>query len=542
LFWLSRDEVLERLRLAANLRDFRRQRQQARHQRYNALDRGLFGTAIVLLSDNAPAEKRGILGVGSLFVPSPNPAAAMSSTDALNENRDLSGRRRKRRNSSLWVLAAGFLLFCAAAGTLYYALRPTTLRIAVGPPGSDDQKLIQALAQSFDRDRNSVRLSPIATDGAVESLGLLGAAKADLAVARGDLDMPGVAETVAILRKNFVVLWSPSGLPGKGKRQPAAKIKTIDDLADHRVGVIGKTQANVALLRLILTESGVDADKVAVKQFATKEIEEMAHDASLDAFMAVGPLDSKITADALAATARARGEPKFLPIDVSEAIAQKHPLYEAEEIPGSIFNPKPAWPDDKIDTISVNHLIVARKALPETTVAELARQLFSIRQALAKQVPDAAHIKKPDTDKDAELPVHRGAAAYIDGTERTFLERYSDYFWFAILVLSGLGSAGAWWRHFWKGGERERYTLHRDRVLDLISRARVVETPEQLLALEDEVDAILRETLDAYDDGAIEEEDLSAFGLVLEQFHHAVAERRPTLEGSTPELARSRAR
>ena len=467
----------------------------------------------------------------------------MSSNDGPSDTRDLSGRRRKRRNSSLLVLAAGLLLFCAAAGTLYYALRPVTLRIAVGPPGSDDQKLVQALAQSFDLDHSSVRLSPITTDGAVESLALLGAAKADLAVARGDLGMPSEAETVAIVRKNFVVLWSPSGLPGKGsKRQPAPKIKTIDDLADHRIGVIGKTPANVALLHVILTESGVAPDKVAVTQFATNQIEEMARDPSLDAFMAVGPLDSKITADALAATARARGEPKFLPIDVSEAIAQKHPLYESEEIPCSIFNAKPAWPDDKIETVSVNHLIVARRALSETTVAALARQLFSVRHEVAKQVPGAAHIKKPDTDKDAELPVHRGAAAYIDGNERTFLEKYSDYFWFAILVLSGLGSAGAWLRHFLKRDERELSTLHRDKVLDLISRARVVETPEQLLALQDEVDAILRETLDAYDDGAIEEEDLSAFSLVLEQFHHAIAERRAQMDGSTPELARLRAR
>jgi TRAP transporter TAXI family solute receptor len=479
----------------------------------------------------------------SLFVPSLTMAEAMSSSDDVSETRDLSGRRRKRRNSSLLVLAAGLLLFCAAAGTLYYALRPVTLRIAVGPPGSDDQKLIQALARSFDLDRSAIRLSPITTDGAVESLGLLGASKADLAVARGDLDMPSEAETVAIVRKNFVVLWAPSGLPGKGsRRQPAPKIKTIDDLAEHRVGVIGKTPANVALLHLILTESGVAPDKVAVTQFGTNQIEELARDPNLDAFMAVGPLDSKITIDAIAATARARGEPKFLPIDVSEAIAEKHPLYESEEIPGSIFNSKPAWPDDKIDTISVNHLIVARKALSETTVATLARQLFAIRQSLAKEVPGAAHLKKPDTDKDAELPVHRGAAAYIDGTERTFLERYSDFFWLTVLVLSGLGSAGAWWRHFWKRDERELSTSHRDNILELISRVRVAETPEQLLALQREVDAILREALEAYDDGAIEEEDLSAFSLVLEQFHHAVADRRATMDGSTPELARLRAR
>src|SRR3981189_3273251 len=238
----------------------------------------------------------------------------MSSSDELSETRD--ARRRKRTNSLLLVLAVGLLGFAVAAGALYYALRPVTLRIAVGPPGSDDHKLIQAMADAFARDRSHIRLSPITTEGATDSLALLGAAKADLAVARGDLDMPGDAETVAIVRKNVVVLWAPSGLPGKGSRKQPAKIKTIDDLEGHRVGISGRAQGNVACLEVILTESAVAPDKVAVTQFGTNQIEELARDPSLDAFMSVGPMNSKITADALAATARARGEPKFLPIDV----------------------------------------------------------------------------------------------------------------------------------------------------------------------------------------------------------------------------------
>ena len=75
-------------------------------------------------------------------------------------------RRRKNRISALLVLAAGLLLFAVAAGALYLALRPVTLRIAVGPPGSDDQKLVQALAQTFGRDKSHVRLAPITTEGA----------------------------------------------------------------------------------------------------------------------------------------------------------------------------------------------------------------------------------------------------------------------------------------------------------------------------------------------------------------------------------------
>ena len=128
-------------------------------------------------------------------------------------------RRSRRRSAALLLLAAGLFLFGAAAGTLYYVLRPVTLRIAVGPPGSDDQKLIQALAQTFTRDGSAVRLLPVTTEGAVESIALMGAAKADLAVARGDLEMPADAQSVAIVRKNVVVLWAPSGLPGKGAKK-----------------------------------------------------------------------------------------------------------------------------------------------------------------------------------------------------------------------------------------------------------------------------------------------------------------------------------
>jgi hypothetical protein len=167
--------------------------------------------------------------------------------------------------------------------------------------------------------------------------------------------------------------------------------------------------------------------------------------------------------------------------------------------------------------------------------------LFTVRQSLAREVPTAAKIEKPDTDKDAALPAHQGAAAYIDGNERTFLEKYTDYVWGAILVLSGLGSAGAWLRHYWKRDEREHYTEHRDNLLAIISKVRLAESPDELTAMQGEVDGLLRETLDCYDDQAIDEGDLAAIGLVLDQFNHAVADRRIAIGLVAPEPARMRA-
>ncbi len=102
------------------------------------------------------------------------------------------------------------------------------------------------------------------------------------------------------------VLWAPP--PRKGSKKSArSKIKAIRDLAGRRIAVIGRTQINVNLLRVILTESGVDPDKVTVEQFGTDEIAEMLRDTTINAFMTVGPADSETTAEAIVATARARG-------------------------------------------------------------------------------------------------------------------------------------------------------------------------------------------------------------------------------------------
>jgi TRAP transporter TAXI family solute receptor len=440
------------------------------------------------------------------------------------------------------VLAAGLLMFAAIVGATFILLRPTTLRIAVGPSGSTDQQLIQGLAQHFAQESGAVRLTVITTAGPVDSIAVLAAGNADLAVARADEEMPDGSEAVAILRKNVVVLWAASSAPPKAPRKPAkSRIKAIGDLPGHRVGVVGRTKVNVTLLRVILKESGVDPDKVEVAQFGNDQVTDMVKDAGVDAFMLVGPVDSKLTAEAISTSAHIRGEPVFLPIDVSEAIAARHAAYESEEIPGSSFTTSPARPDDKVETVSINHLVVAPKSLSEVTVGSLTRQIFATKPSLAREIPSASRIEKPDTDKDAALPAHPGAAAYIDGTERTFMDRYSDYIWGVVLLFSVLGSATAAFRHFIRRDERKMNVLHRDRLADAITRARQINSLEEFDALQCEADEILRETLECFDDGAIDESDLAAYRLVLEQFHHAVVDRRAALGGTSVNLGRMRA-
>src|SRR4051812_19690742 len=445
---------------------------------------------------------------------------------------------RSQKRKAAFVTVAGVLAVVATMVSAYYfAMRPVTLRIAVGPASGDDLKVVQALTQAFSHAHGQVRLRPMQTVGALASAKALQDGTADLAIIRGDdLDVPKNAQAVATLRKNVAVVWVPPAAKGKG-RKSGPKITKIAQLAGHRIGVVGRTQANVDLLKVILQQYGVDPGKVTIVQFPANEAVEAIRNQKADAYLAAGPVNSKITTDAIAASTRDGGSPTFLKIDLADAIAQNHPTYEASEIPAGSFGSD--RPEDEVKTISFSHHIVARKGLSESTVAAFTRQLFAIRQTLKNDFPLAAKIETPDTDKDAVIPVHPGAAAFVDGEEKTFLDRYSDYIWWGLMAMSAMGSAGAWFAGYLKKDERNNNSTLRDRLLDMLAAARRSDSTEELDRMQTEADDILRDTLHCFEHCAIEEGSLTAFNIALEQFHNAVADRKALLMSMPQNLQRA---
>ena len=446
---------------------------------------------------------------------------------------------RSAKRKAMFITLAGILAVVGTvAGVYYFEMRPVILRIAVGPANSDDIKVVQALTQAFTHAHSHVRLRPMQTDGATASAQALADGKADLAIIRGDLEVPKNAQAVATLRKNVAVLWVPPAAKGKGNKA-GPKITKIQQLSGHRIGVVGRTEANINLLKVILQQYGVDPTKIEMVQFPANEAAESIRNQKADAYLAAGPVNSKITADAITASTREGGTPTFLAIDSAEAIAQNHPMYESSEIPAGAFGGSPGRPDDEVKTISFAHHIVARRGLSESTVAAFTRQLFAIRQTVMAEFPLAAKIETPDTDKDAVIPVHPGAAAYVDGEEKTFLDRYSDFIWWGLMGLSAMGSAGAWFAGYLKKDERSNNSSLRERLLDMLGTARRSDSIEELDQMQTEADGILRDTLHCFEHGAIEEGALTAFNIALEQFHNAVADRKALLMSMTQNLQRT---
>ena len=100
---------------------------------------------------------------------------------------------------SFAVLAAGLVLY-------QWSLLPTTLKVAVGPVGSENTRLVVALSQYLTRERAPIRLRLVLTESAAASAQALEDERADLAVVRTDVAMPVKGQTVAIKHRDAALL------------------------------------------------------------------------------------------------------------------------------------------------------------------------------------------------------------------------------------------------------------------------------------------------------------------------------------------------
>lgn len=342
-------------------------------------------------------------------------------------------RRHNHRRRLLYTLAAAGLLIAAiAASILISTLRPVTLRIAVGSDG-DNARIVEAIARVLTRERSPVRLSVMPVgEGRTEDP--LNSGSADLAVVRSDT-MSADVFAVATLRKSALLMWT-AHMPG----QKGSRTKEWKDVAGSRIAMLKGGPADIALLKVVLASEGVSADKVDI--VTLDSMDAMAAENGINVFAAIGVIKSAAIVEGLKSFTRLRESPSFLAVETADAIVLRQPRMESGELPKAAFGSGPAFPPEAIAVITVSDLIVGSKAISEQTGAAFARELFAHRQAILREVP-AASIEKPDTAKDAPIPTHPGVAAFIDGTERTFLERYSDYLWGGVLLLSALGSFGA---------------------------------------------------------------------------------------------------
>ncbi|MET7242552.1 TAXI family TRAP transporter solute-binding subunit [Methylobacterium sp. EM32] len=442
------------------------------------------------------------------------------------------------------VLAALLALVATALLAYQWLGQPTTLRVAVGPAGSEDARLVAAVAQSLARTHEEVRLRPVATGGVAESASLAERGKADLAVVRSDVGIPANTQTVAILHRNAVLLLATD-----------PSLAAVPDLRGRRIGIVRNPSGNTRLLATILEHYDIPADAVTVVPLGDgREAGEALRAHQVDAVMVVSPLTGRTAGDVVASIAKgdgnkgngnkgngnkgdgnrgdgisAGGTPNFIPIGEAAVLARRWPALESVEIARGTFGGTPPRPAEAVTTIGVSHRLVAQAHLSDSVVSELTRLLFVNRPGLAVEVPLANQIEAPDTSKSASLPVHPGAQAYYEGEVESFFERYGDWFYLIVMCVSILGSAAAGLVSRAANRSRARDMALLRQLLAIVRASRDVEDEGELADLERQADEILAAALARAGAGAIDNAGVAAFTLGLDQARRAIAERRAVL-------------
>ena len=135
--------------------------------------------------------------------------------------------------------------------------------------------------------------------------------------------------------------------------------------------------------------------------------------------------------------------PTLIAIDSAEAIAASAKTSESYELPKGTLRGTPAVPEEDLTTLRIPVYLVARKELDNDNVSALAKAIIESRRDLANEFPLVNQIAGPDTDSDANIPVHPGAKLFFDGEDKTIFDKYGDQFFYGTLVpwLDHLGTS-----------------------------------------------------------------------------------------------------
>jgi TRAP-type uncharacterized transport system substrate-binding protein len=419
---------------------------------------------------------------------------------------------------ALAALAGGAGLFAYR-----YISNPTTLTVAAGSLDGDIARFMAALASRMASTNSAVRLKVIDKGTALEAAKAFSAGEVDLVVARADAEDLSAAQTVVVVTRGVVLIVVPPGI----------SIEDMNGLKGKTIGVVGGG-VNHRVVEALKKEYDLDRAKVQFKDLAVGDVPQALKSKQVSALLVVMPITEKYLAMLRNLFPRnGKSNPTLIPIESAEAIAAVTKYYESYDLPKGTLQGSPAIPDDDLTTLRVPFYLLAKKTLSEDIVGSLAKAIMETRRDLLGEYPVLKQISAPssdkDDDKDTFIPVHPGAAAYFDGTQKTLLDKYGDQLMYASMVFGSLASIfAAAWKYMTKKEEApESFPLTRLYAFkDQLSKA---DSEAELAETEQRIDEIFKSELEKHARGDTDATDTGALGLAMQQLANATGQRRATL-------------
>jgi TRAP-type uncharacterized transport system substrate-binding protein len=457
------------------------------------------------------------------------------------------------RHTWLVTILGTLVLVGVLALAVYYFNQDTAIRIAAGPDGGSNAKLVELIEQKVTKAHDRMRLQLVKTTGSEQSAHAIAARQADLAILPGTIGKSPDWPVVAILRQNVMALIVPA--PGAAAEKAAKttkkkktakadktaksdktdqsgdgdKLEKFTQLAGHRIGIVTGNEASADLLDVVLKHYGVPLDKVQVSSIDPANLAAAVRDNQVDVIFVAGPASGHAISEAVTAATRDGTAPSFIEIDQADGIAKRDPAFDSTDIDAGSFGGNPPTPDDSLKSLSFPEYLVAREAFNHAAVTTLARVIYSSRLALAAALPGEVKIQAPSTDKDAATLLHPGARIYLNDDEKSFFDRYGDEIFYGMLILPVLGSAMAGIATYFRGDHRTRRLRLLQRVLDLVRKVPMAPSLEALDKFQRDVDNLVIAIIHQSEHEDYDETMQMSFSMALDQVRFALAERRAAL-------------
>jgi TRAP-type uncharacterized transport system substrate-binding protein len=377
---------------------------------------------------------------------------------------------------ALALLAAGASLFAYR-----WYVRPVTLSIAVGSLDGDAPKIMSALASRLTVNNAPVRLKVVETTGPIASADAFSSGKTDLAVVRGDVGDLSQAQAIVVLTQAVALLVAP----------PGSAITDMAGLKRATVGVVAG-DTNQKIVSVLTKTYDLDRANVVFKNVALDQVRRALDSKEIRAVLLVMPLSDKYLSLVRGLFPQnAKTAPVLIPIENAGAIAEEERAYESFDVPKGTLRGSPPVPEDDVTTLRVSFYIVGKKSLNNDMIAGFTQAITSARRDVLAESPVLAQFKAPDTDAGAYLPVHPGAAEFYNGSQQTFLDKWSNAIFLAPIALGALATvlAAAW--RFLRSGELGPREPALDSLYALGRRIRHAENIAELSEIENQIDEVL---------------------------------------------------
>ena len=395
-----------------------------------------------------------------------------------------------------------------------------TLTFAAADAGSDEARFAAKLAEVLKNNASRFKIKVVNHPDNAKAVAQFDRRQADLVILRTDGKVPSRARTLAILEHDLVLLLGP------GNR----KIKSLAELRKKKVAVLAQNDASLAFVRNILDlpEGSEAASRVQMAPQGTP-LDKLLSSGGYGAVIAIVHASRAVRDKAYEQVAK-RGGFTLNAIDEAKVLARKVPGVSQETLSTGMLASSPEIPDDDLDTIGLEWLLVAQSRMAIGTAGELARVIYENKSELGLENGFATRIEPASTDKDAFVIAHQGAADYINDDTKSFIDKYSDVMYLGAGALSVIGSIFAAIYAKITRIAPEKASELATAILDIGERIEHAHSLDQLECLQDELEGVLRGAVIGLRDGTITTDGLDTFKLGYEFVRDEIGMRRDYLK------------